>query len=167
MSSNSKVRVSDYLVRCPDLIEVENISFDEMNSSRVDDTRNSPPNNTIQHESTQFYYDSSTLTSTAISDSTFESSTDYKDFDRRLAMKTSSFSQLNLSDLINGSNDKLGTSVFVERSKDVNVGQTVINGNLVLRPRRDILERFFNNISSKDEFSYQHRSQFGNRLSVL
>lgn len=146
MTSSSKINVSDYLVNnCHDAIEVDKIPPDQC---AIRETRTLSLNDTINtiqlQESNQFYYDSSTLTSTTVSDSVFEFSTDHEDYQRQLA---------NFGKLINGSRDRLGgMPVSIEHSKDVNVGQMIINGNVEIRPRRSVHERYAAKDCRREEY---------------
>lgn len=149
MSSTFKTKVSDYLVSCPDIIEVDTVTGDEL-SSNIEEGRNSSLNHTMQQSLHQFYYDSSTVTSTAISDTLFESSTDHQDYEKQLATKTSAVLLQHVSELINGSNDQLA-KVSIESSKDVHVGQTILNGNVLIRPRHIVPGSFSTRVSLKDE----------------
>lgn len=163
MSSEFNKRFADFLVSCPDVIEEDNDNGYGVTdyASQSKESQILPYKFMMEQHLRQCNDDTSTLSSTNISDSIFESSTDHNDYESQLEVKTNAFQLQNIGQSIRGSNENPG-KISIEHSSDVLFGsKTFFTGPVVIK--QFIAESDAANANLKEEYSdVLHTSEIGN-----
>lgn len=163
MSSEFNKRFSDILVSCPDIIEVQNDNGYGVNEYAFQSQENGilPYAFVMEHHLKQCNDDTSTI----MSDSLFESSTDHNCFESQLAVKTSAFPLQNIGQS-KRSNENPG-KISIEHSSDVLIGsKTFFTGPVVIK--QFIAESDAANAQIKEEYSdVLGTSEIGNNFPSL